>query len=117
MTATSSSWGFPSAQSPLVDANQLITPAWLQFLNTLWNGTGSKGLPPQAVSISPSPAFYRATRQGTLYIAGGTVSLVNFSRGGVTIPTGIIAGNIPMQQGDSITLAYSVLPKVNFVPW
>jgi hypothetical protein len=116
-TPTTSSWGFPSIQSPLVDDKQLITYPWSQFLNTLWNGTGSKGLSPQKVALGTSPATYKATRQGTLYISAGTVSQVNFIRGNVTVPTGILSGNIPVQQGDSITISYSALPKVNFVPW
>lgn len=76
----------------------------------------SKGGAIQSVSVSASPFSYSAISDGFVSISGGTVSLVQLTRGSVTINAGVTAGIIPVNFGDVVKITYTVSPTVYFVP-
>jgi hypothetical protein len=88
---------------------------WYRFLQAIY-----KGNPPadvQPISLGVSPATYVAQQKGFLIVSGGTVSLIQFSRDGVSnYTTGQTSGAIPVSAGDSLIVTYTVLPTVTFVP-
>lgn len=88
---------------PRIDVPEILQPA---------SSTG----PIQAVTIAASPMTYVARDPGSLSIQGGSVSLVTFSRGTVSVSLGLVAGLIPMAPGDRITLNYLTAPVLNFIP-
>ena len=72
--------------------------------------------PAAAVTLGGSPADYTANSSGSLAVSGGTVSSITLTRGLVTVPTGVVAGLIPMEIGDVVSITYAVAPTVNFLP-
>ena len=68
----------------------------------------------QAVTLGASPAPYTATAAGFLALSGGTGVSVTLTRGGVTVPCG--SGNVPMRNGDVVTVTYTAVPTANFLP-
>lgn len=104
----------PQFSEPL-EVNKATSKHWYFFLQGIWTG-----LPPENVStvtITASPFTYAPTRKGTFFVAGGTVSLVRFSRDGTTYyDTGATAGPFPLNAADRIEVTYSVAPTLTFVP-
>lgn len=80
--------------------------------------TALKPKPGNPVTITPtgSPFAFTALATGAVYISGGTVSLAQFVRGGVTVSTGLLAGGIWLQKGDVLTTTYAVAPTMTWVP-
>lgn len=78
----------PPIRTPLVDSNGIITPAWEQWLRTLWRKTGAEtnvaplsiegaaqtiattqaAGSPQGVQAAPPGSFYIDTTLGTTYV-------------------------------------------------
>jgi hypothetical protein len=86
---------------------------WYRFFQGLYQGT-----PPSAEStlvVGASPWTYTAPVKGFVILKGGTVSAVTFTRS-VTTVTGQTAGIFPMNQGDMLTVTYSGLPSMVWVP-
>jgi hypothetical protein len=78
----------------------------------------AQGIPPSneaTVSVGGSPFYYTAPSKGFLVINGGTVTAVQFTRS-VTTLTGQTSGIFPVSQGDVLTITYTVLPTLVFVP-
>lgn len=69
-----------------------------------------------AITVGASPFAYTALAEGTVTVSGGTVSAISITRGATVVPTGVTAGVFPLSQGDIITVTYSVLPTMNFIP-
>lgn len=91
------------------------TRDWYSCWTGLVNGQPT-GLPSPVVPAS-SPYTYKATQGGTLIIQGGTVSMVSFSRDGVTnFNAGQTQGMFPLSQGDLLIITYSAAPNLTFVP-
>lgn len=88
---------------------------WYSF----WAGlfTGQSTGPASSVVAGTSPFTYKAAQGGTLIIQGGTVSMVSFSRDGVTnFNTGQTQGLFPLSQGDILIITYSATPNLTFLP-
>ena len=86
---------------------------WYKFFSALYKGT-----PPSAETalvVGISPWSYSAPAKGFVIIRGGTVSAVTFSRSMTTL-TGQTAGIFPLAQGDVLTVSYSGLPTMTWVP-
>ena len=103
---------FPIGMVPLVNADRTPTTAWQQFLAQMVAQPG----PIASVTVGASPFAYKASESGHLLIIGGTVSAVSLNRGRVTVVTGQTAGFFPMALGDTITVTYTVLPTIKFIP-
>ncbi len=69
-----------------------------------------------AATVGASPYTYVNTSGFTqdAIVAGGTVSNVSFSRGGLfyTVP----AGTVTLSPGDSLRVTYTVAPNVTIIP-
>jgi hypothetical protein len=89
--------------------------SWYRFFSGLKTGQPF-GLP-FALTAASSPFTYKAIQGGTVIIQGGTVSMVSFSRDGVTnFNTGQTQGMFPLSQGDVLIITYSGTPNLTFVP-
>lgn len=104
----------PNYPVPLIQKGN-TTKDWYFFFSGIF-----KGLPPafvEPVVIGASPYSYSALRQGALIVSGGTVSLIEFSRDGITYyDTGQTSGMFPINASDVIRITYTVAPTVTFVP-
>lgn len=104
----------PNYPVPL-EAGNFTSKDWYFF----WSGL-FRGLPPAAevpVTLGASPYTYSASVRGSLIVNGGTVSVVEFSRDGVTFyTTGATAGMFALNAADRLRITYAVAPTVTFVP-
>lgn len=107
---------FYSSLAPFVNkATGLILQPWIQYLQQFTIA------PPafMPIVVTASPFSYEAKEPGNIFISGGTVTSITLSRGQDTI---IVAPNtvnprlIPVAINDIITVTYSVLPTMKFIP-
>ena len=70
----------------------------------------------QAITLGASPAAFTARKYGFLLIAGGTVSAVAMTRGGVSTSFPSSAYLVPLSGGDTAMVTYTAAPTVTFVP-
>lgn len=136
---------FPKLTAKLVAGHGGPDVPWFQLLRAFWLRTGGqtgtdsqatandvatldvltalpplpepKPVPVLPVAITPgaSPFAYQAPWTGTLWIVGGTVSGVTFSRDGATTFTLPNAGPVPVFEGDVVAVTYSVVPTMFMV--
>lgn len=102
----------PTYTQPLEQGDNL-SASWYRWMHDTDIGT-----PPSAeavVTMTASPFVYQATKKGFLLITGGTVSGVTFTRVGM-YATGHTSGFFPVEVADKITITYSVVPTVTFIP-
>lgn len=98
-----------------IDTKGIINRTWYQFWIDVWKGKPQGGISPQAVTSSPFT--YQAATKGFMVIQGGTVTLIQFTRDGITnVNTGQTAGCIPLAQGDLVIVTYSVAPTMTWIP-
>jgi hypothetical protein len=104
----------PNWTVPVVDLQTgYATPSWFEFFARLT----TQPPPIVGVALTGSPFTYTASTDGNLAVSGGTVSSITLSRAAMTnVPTGVTSGIIPLSQGDSVTITYSVAPTINFIP-
>lgn len=104
----------PNYPVPLLQG-RVTDSSWYRF----WAGL-FQGLPPEneaPVTLDASPASYSAPRRGSLIVAGGTVTLIEFTRNGTDYyDTGAIAGMFTLSASDVLRITYAVAPDVTFVP-
>jgi trimeric autotransporter adhesin len=104
----------PTYAEPIVTKGS-ISKSWYSFFSGLGSGL-SFGLP-STVTPTGSPFSYKATEGGTLIIQGGSVSMVSFTRDGLSnFNTGQTQGMFPVSQGDTLIITYSAAPNLTFVP-
>lgn len=72
--------------------------------------------PAAVVTVTASPFTFTAPANGTLSVAGGTVSAIALIRQGVTVATGLIAGLIPTSRLDQVQITYTGAPTAVFLP-
>jgi hypothetical protein len=105
----------PSARQAVVEAapngTQQFTVPWYRFFNALSQSNQA----PSAATVGASPFSYTAPQAGVVLISGGTVSLVEYGRGGVFTNIGTVAGAVPVSQGDVVRVTYTVAPTMTFV--
>ena len=69
--------------------------------------------PEQVITLGSSPYIYTAPLNGTIFLYGGSVSVVSISRDGVNlypIPSTLGVPPIPMSKGDQVKITYSSPP-------
>jgi hypothetical protein len=105
----------PTYNQSLETTNR-TSASWYRFFQDLDN-IRAPG-PEQGTAVTASPFLYHATAGGGfLIIAGGTVSLIEFTRNQTTFyATGMTTGTFPMANEDSYRITYTVKPTVTFVP-
>lgn len=105
----------PATRQPVVEqapnGTQQFSVPWYRFFSSLLPSNAA----PAAITVGVSPFTYTATSNGLALISGGTVSLIEYGRGGVFTNTGQIAGAILVEQGDSLRVTYTVLPTMTFI--
>lgn len=74
------------------------------------------GQAPSAVAVTGSPFTFTAPANGFLVVSGGTVSNVEFQRGGVQATIGSPPEIISMRFNDQVIVAYSSSPGVIWFP-
>lgn len=101
----------PAQGQPIADSSGRVTTPWQVFFNAL------VGAPGAIVSVTPtaSPFSYMASGTGSLRVTGGTVSSIVLTRSAATVSFGTTA-TVPVANGDTVTITYSVAPTVSFVP-
>lgn len=72
--------------------------------------------PVTALTVTASPFTYTAPFTGCVVVTGGTVSLIQLIRQGVTIATGLTTGFIQVSRLDQVQVTYSGLPTMTFLP-
>lgn len=81
-------------------------------------GAGYKN-PPVSQAAGASPYVYTNSNKYVedVAIAGGTVTAVDFSRGGTTwYPCGVVAGMIQLSPGDGVRITYTAAPTITRIP-
>jgi hypothetical protein len=104
---------FPSVIQNFVDTLQKIKEPWVQYLSQFT-------IAPPAfmdITVSASPFSYQAEEPGNIYISGGTVSGITLTRGADTITLSTVRPClVPVAVADIVTVTYSVLPTIKFIP-
>ena len=104
----------PNYRQSITDKNGMER-TWYLFLTDLWKGKPSAGV--NNVPSAASPFIYQAQSVGFMIVSGGTVTLIQFSRDGLTnYTTGVTNGCFPLSQGDSLIVIYSSAPTFTWVP-
>jgi len=88
-------------------------PQAIKFFEALQSGDLQDG---GSVTVGVSPYTYLASQDGTLIVRGGTVSQISYVRNTGSFNIGVVAGPIPMLMADAVTITYTVLPTVTFLP-
>ena len=107
-------FGLPSRLLRLVkDDAGLPHETWYQFFIRLAQLSAER--PIEAISVGVSPFVFTARTIGHVFITGGTVSARSLGRSGVAlaVPSDIF---IPVAANDTVTVTYSVLPTMTFIP-
>lgn len=109
---------FPATTSRAADNDGNLANIWYYLLRTFFNRTGGSGAALAAVDItvSASPFTYSTDLSGSVVVQGGTVSAISVVRGNSTVNAGVTSGVIPVMRGDQVTVTYSVLPTMTFLP-
>lgn len=76
--------------------------------------TSGAGL--SVVTVGASPFTYQAQGPGVLSVEGGIVSALSLTRAGISIALGQVAGVVPLGAGDSLTVTYTAVPNIHFIP-
>lgn len=101
----------PSQLAAFTDKNGRLQRPWTQYLQQFTQA------PPNVMNVivSASPLSYRIKEPGSVAITGGTVSGIILTRGIIFID---LTGSkiIPVSINDIITVTYSVLPTIQFIP-
>ncbi len=87
-------------------------PSWYRYFNS-FNGPPGLARP---LTVTGPPFAYTVPVLGSVFISGGTVTSVTITRGRVTVPTGVTQGVVPAGKLDVVTIAFSALPTVWFLP-
>lgn len=70
----------------------------------------------QTIAVTGSPFTYTAARNGMVFIAGGTLSTLQYSRGGSVNVLGLGTSQIMVMTGDQIRVSYLTAPQMTFLP-
>lgn len=102
----------PSLQAPVLDAGGRFSQAWVGFFTALTK-PASAIVP---VSVFGSPFTFDAPQNGTVVLTGGAGVGLHLIRGRVSISLDPSGGMIPLDQGDALSVSYSMAPTLFFVP-
>lgn len=107
-------FGLPSNTLPIADPQTgILASIWYQFFVRLSQLSAEQ--PIQPLTVTASPFVYTASTIGNVFVSGGTVSSIVLARSGVTL-TCTESIFIPVAANDTVTVTYSGLPTMTFVP-
>jgi hypothetical protein len=72
--------------------------------------------PSATITVGGSPYSYTAPFNGCVVVTGGTVSAIAYVRQGTSIATGLTAGVFPVSRLDKVTVTYTGVPTMTFLP-
>lgn len=104
---------FYSTIQEFVDSSKRVIQPWIAYLQQFTIQ------PPNFIDITVdvSPFEYHAKEPGNIYISDGTVSVITLTRGTNTLTLSTTRPLIvPVGIEDSITITYTVLPTMKFIP-
>lgn len=106
--------------APLQTPIDVQEPRWRQWFLNVWTSLQALALPlPSSIAVGASPFIYQFTGAGqaSVILSGGTVSLVEFSRDGVTWYTVGTATDamLAVSQGDYLRVTYGAAPTMTLV--
>lgn len=104
---------FPNITQRFINITGIIIQPWIGYLQQFTIA------PPPFIDINvgASPFEYQAQEPGNIAISDGTVSSVTLTRGSDTISLGAGTNRlIAVAINDIVTITYSVLPTIKFVP-
>lgn len=109
----------PASGQPVVElaANKTLafSVPWYRFFDALLSLVVPSGVAAAAITVAASPFSYTATSSGTVLVSGGTVSAIDLGRNGAFTNVGVIAGAVPVSDGDVVRVTYTVAPTMTFV--
>lgn len=106
----------PSERVPVLDEFGLITRTWFLALLGI-SGTVAPAAPSQVVVTGSPFVFQNADTMSTVLVAGGTVSLIEFSRDGTTwYDLGVVAGLFDLSAKDLLRVTYTAAPAMTLIP-
>jgi hypothetical protein len=106
-----SEFSIPKPSAKIAGADGICQRDWWRYLLSFTSAPAKE----IAVTVGASPTDYTAVSNGTLLVVGGTVSSIALKRLN-SITTGLTSGLIPLSVGDTVTLAYSVIPTLVWYP-
>lgn len=107
-------FGLPSPQLAFTNPKTgIVSSVWYQFLTRLQQLSAERQIAP--LTVGASPFVYTASTIGNVFVSGGTVSSIVLGRSNVNlaVPSGIF---VPVAADDTVTVTYTVLPTMTFVP-
>ena len=107
-------FGLPSPQLAAINTESgKWSDIWYRFLVRLAQLSAEQPFEP--ISLGASPFTYTARTIGHIFITGGTVSARSLVRSGASlaVPSDTF---IPVAANDMVTVTYSVLPTMTFIP-
>lgn len=102
---------------PVIEKGGILQRDWFLFLTNLYAGV-TNGLPQdgETITVTASPMTYQALLKGQLFVVGGTVSAIEFSRNGTDFYA--VAGSPAwLDTGDYARITYTVAPTLTFFPF
>lgn len=84
-----------------------------------WTTITDKSTLPSGITVTASPFIYTNSTayEASVVVTGGTVSLIEFSRDGVTYyPVGTVAGMFTLSASDKLRVTYIVAPTMTHIP-
>lgn len=80
---------------------------------TGWDFPGSA----LAITVGPSPFGYQNPFPGNVVVSGGTVSLIEISRGAFGfVSAGVLGGTFFLSPADVLRVTYAVAPTMTWLP-
>lgn len=67
-------------------------------------------------TVGASPYVFTATVRGSMAVFGGTVSAISIGRGATNVNPGLLSGIFPLSAGDTLTVTYTAVPTMDFIP-
>lgn len=103
----------PSMVSKMVDAGGRLMPgAWNSYLQQFTQAPA----PVNTITVGASPFAFTSRLPGSLAIVGGTLTAITLTRGTTVINLVTTNRFILMGINDIVTVSYSVLPVIQFLP-
>jgi hypothetical protein len=106
-------FGLPATQQAVDQETGAWESFWYQWVVRISQLSAERPIAP--VTVGASPFVYTASTIGNIFVSGGTVSSIVLKRSGVslTVPENIF---IPVAADDTVTVTYTGLPTMTFVP-
>lgn len=111
---TNPTFGLPSPSLPMSDPTTgKVASIWYQWVARISQLSAERPFGP--VTVGASPFTFTASTIGNLLVTGGTVSAIVLSRSGASVNCQENTF-IPMAANDTVTITYTGLPTVTFIP-